>query len=280
MSPPDGRAKVLAVQTTVTVGRDKLWAEDSEGAGPVVVLLHPGIADARVWDPVWPELARSCRVIRYDVRGYAKSPPATENYTLVADLRAVLDQRGVTGAHLVGTSMGGATAIDFALAEPDRVESLVLLCPGVSGYPWPDEPELEAEEARLTAAGDEDGLLRLSLRQWAAAGDDPVVADLMRTAMRAWPNEEEFQQEGPTAYDRLEEVRVPAVLLLGDRDWPALIACDEELARRIPGCRLVRAPGVDHLPSLRAPELVTATILDSVANAGPDVPGAPTEPAG
>jgi 3-oxoadipate enol-lactonase len=106
------------VQTTVAVGPDELWVEDSGGSGPVVVFLHEGIADSRMWDPIWPELTAACRVVRYDVRGYGRSPAATQEYTPAGDLRAVLDQLQVASAHLVGCSMGGATAVDLALAEP------------------------------------------------------------------------------------------------------------------------------------------------------------------
>jgi 3-oxoadipate enol-lactonase len=253
------------VQTTVAVGPDQLWVEDSGGSGPVVALMHAGIADSRMWDPLWPELAGACRVIRYDVRGYGRSPAATHEYTLAGDLRAVLDQLQVPSAHLVGCSMGGATAVDLALAEPGRARSLVLLCPGVSGYPWPADPEVDAESEALTKAGDEEGLVRLALREYGRAGpDDPLAVDLMRAAARAWPNEQRYQREGKPAFGRLSELRVPTVIMVGDRDRPMLIACDEEMAKRIPGCTLIRMPGVDHLPTLRAPELVAQTILERV----------------
>jgi 3-oxoadipate enol-lactonase len=249
----------------VDVGADRVWVEDSGGQGPVVVLLHPGIADSRVWDGVWSQLTRSCRAIRFDVRGYGRSPLATEPYTIVGDILAVMDHLGVDRAHLVGCSMGGAAAMDLAVLHPDRVSSLVLLCPGVHGYPWPDEPDIDAEYERLEAAGDEEGLLQLSLREWAAAGHEPYVVDLVRAAMRAGPNEEAFQRRVEPSYDRLGELRLPAVLMVGDRDRASLIAADMAVAERIRGCRLVTMPGVDHLPSVRVPDLVARTILEQVA---------------
>jgi pimeloyl-ACP methyl ester carboxylesterase len=221
-----------------------------------------------MWDTIWPELTGTCRVIRYDVRGYGRSPAATQEYTLASDLRTVLDQLQVASAHLVGCSMGGATAVDLAVAEPRRVHSLILLCPGVSGYSWPADPEVDAEEKALTEAGDDEGLVRLALREYGAADpDDPVAVDMMRAAVQAWPNERRYQRESEPAFCRLSELRVPTVIMVGDRDRPMLIACDEEMAGRIPGCELIRMPGVDHLPTLRAPELVMRTILKRVAEA-------------
>ena len=255
---------VWAMQTMVAVGADKIWAEDSGGAGPELVLLHEGVGDARMWDPIWPAVTDRFRVIRYDVRGYGRSPAPTENYTLLADLQDVLAHFSVTSAHFAGCSMGGATAVELALAEPDRVKSLVLLSPGISGYQWPTEPEIDAEYGALAAAGDEEGLMQLCLRIWGAAGPDPFVTDLARSAVRAWASDD-FEQEGEPSWGRLEEIRTPTVVMVGDKDKPALIDCDEQAAARIAGCTLIRMPGVDHYPTVRAPELVLRTIMSHCA---------------
>ena len=252
------------MQTTITVGTDRIWAEDSGGSGPTLVLLHEGVGDSRMWDPVWPELAADCRVIRYDVRGFGQSPPATQEYTLLADLQTVLDHFEVSSAHFAGCSMGGGTAVEFALAEPSRVQSLTLLCPGITGYAWPEEPDLDALFETLVAAQDEDGLVDLCLRVWGAAGATPFVLELSRSAVRAGANEERFQRQGEPSFDRLGEVRVPTVIMVGDLDRPALIDCNEQAAARIPGCKLIRMPGVDHYPTAREPGLVTAKILHNV----------------
>jgi 3-oxoadipate enol-lactonase len=259
------------METTVTVGGDKVWAQDSGGSGPVVVLLHPGVGDSRQWDRVWPALIADCRAIRYDVRGFGRSAAATQEYTLVGDLRRVLEHFQVERAHLVGCSMGGGAAVDLALAEPDRVQSLTLLCPGISGYAWPEEPGLQAEFAALAAAEGEEGIVAGYQRLWAAAGAEPEVMEQLRSAVRAEPNEEEYQRPAEPAFDRLDELSVPTVLLVGDLDRPALIALNQEAARRIPGCQLIWMPGVDHMPALRDPELISATILAQVRGSEPVV---------
>ena len=253
--------------TTVKVGADRIWVQDSGGPGPAAVLLHPGIADARSWDLVSPALTERLRVIRYDARGYGRSPSPTEEFRHLDDLVAVLDQLAVPSAHLVGCSMGGANAIDLALASPERVQSLTLLCPGVTGYKWPAEPELDAEAAAAQEAG-ADAVLALSLREWAAAGAEPLVVDMMRSAVRAWQAEEGFVRDAEPAFDRLADVRAPTVLMVGDLDRAALIECDEAVAARIGGCELITMPGVDHLPAIREPDLVTQTIFRQCGRAG------------
>lgn len=157
--------------------------------------------------------------------------------------------------------MGGTAALEFALAEPRRAESLVLLAPGITGYPQPSEPELEAEFEALGAVGDDDGLADLVVRIWGAAGSSPVVLEQARSAVRAYRNQEEYMRQGEPVFGRLAQVSAPTVLMVGDKDVPGLIASNQAAAERIPGCELIRMPGVDHYPTFREPRLVLDTIL-------------------
>lgn len=256
------------METMLTVGADKIWAEDSGGAGEALVLLHEGVGDSRMWDPIWPQLTAAFRTIRYDVRGYGRSPAPTENYALLTDLIAVLDHFRIGSAHIAGCSMGGGTAVNLALAAPHRVRSLVLLCPAITGYDFPDEPEVNAEFEARASAGDEAGLVDLIVRLWGAAGPDPLVTELARSAVRAFPGEEEFQQPDDPAFGRLEEIGAPSVIMVGDKDRVPIMESNEQAAARIPGCTLIRMPGVDHFPTVREPRLVAETILAHCREAG------------
>lgn len=120
----------------VLVPGGMLRGEDA-GSGEPVVMLHAGGTDRRVWEPN-ADLLRNegYRVIRCDMRGYGQSPPSEAPFSLVADALAVLDACGVDSAHFVGLSMGAATSVDLAIAEPSRVRTLTLVAPGLSGYEW------------------------------------------------------------------------------------------------------------------------------------------------
>jgi pimeloyl-ACP methyl ester carboxylesterase len=252
------------MELRVPVDGGEVWADDSgrphQGA-TTLVLLHPGVGDSTIWDPVLPQWMPKHRVVRFDVRGYGRSPAPTATYSTVDDLGSVIDHCGLDRVHLVGTSMGGGTAIAYALAQPERVASLVLICPGIPGYEWPADPDGGEFEAVLTAR-DFDGLYAIAKRTWAAAGDDPAVERLLRRAVRAWSYESEYEAPDPDVFSRLGEVAVPTVLLIGDLDRPALVESNEEAARRIPGCRLVWLPGVDHFPTIRVPDVIAATVLE------------------
>ncbi len=254
----------------IPIGADAVWAEDSGGDGEPLVLLHPGIGDLRSWDPVWPALTETFRVVRYDFRGYGRSPAATQPYAWTDDVLAVLEFFGLDSAHLVGNSQGGATAVELALSRPDTVRSLVLLAPAVGGHPLEGPPEVEARweaAAAALAAGEDEPMVALMLDLWCAAGHDQLVRDLVRSSLSAEAGEEEFLRPLPPALDRLGDVTAPTVLVLAERDFAPLVALNEEMAARIPGCRLVRLVGADHLPQLRAPGVVVETIRDHCVNA-------------
>ncbi|MFF7725255.1 alpha/beta fold hydrolase [Streptomyces sp. NPDC008001] len=228
------------------------------------MLLHPGVGDSRIWDPVLPRLVERHRVIRFDVRGYGRSPAPTAKYSLVDDVVAVLDHFGLSRVAVAGSSMGGAAALNLALADPGRVAALALLVPGVTGYEGISSPAFRAEIARLAEADDIDGLVAFLLRSCAAAGtgDDAEAAAHLRAVIPAWFANHPYQVPDAPAFDRLGEIGVPCVLALGEHDQPEVVRCNEEMAARIPGCRLVRLQESDHMPTLREPDAVARLVLE------------------
>ncbi|MGW6024683.1 alpha/beta fold hydrolase [Streptomyces sp. NPDC055099] len=254
------------MELMVPVKDGEVWAQDSGGEGMPLVLLHPGVADSRVWDGIVPRLAEGRRVIRYDARGYGRSPAPTAPFSLVEDLSAVLDHFDVARAFLAASSMGGTTAIGLALADPARVAGLALLVPGITGNPDFVMEEFTAEVGRLAEAGDMDGIVTLVRRTSAAAGagDDPAAA-LIKAVIPTWFAVHPHHVPDPPAFERLGELDVPCVLALGERDDPEVVRCNEQMAARIPGCRLVRLRNSDHFPTLREPDAVTDLILEAYA---------------
>jgi 3-oxoadipate enol-lactonase len=259
----------------VAVDGGELWADDSGGDGPPLVLLHPGVGDSRFWEPVLPALTAAYRVIRYDARGFGSSPAPAVKYSLYDDLLAVLGHYGLDRVAVTGCSQGGATALSLAVEQPARVAALVLLCTGVPGYPWKDEPEpddseLQADYTRAFTAGDVDGLVAVNAKVWAAGtgGLTPAVLEQLRSAARAELARGDLEQRNPKAWDRLSSIAVPSALLVGDADYPPLVKVNKLAAARIPGCELTVVPGLDHLPALREPDLVTQVITRTLARAG------------
>jgi 3-oxoadipate enol-lactonase len=241
------------VELTVPVPGGEIWADDTGGGGTPLVLVNPGWAVASIWLPLMGVLGDRYRVIRYDDRGFGRSPVPAVPFTRLDDLRAVLDQAGVADAVIVGHSGGGGTALALALSDPERVASLILVAPGAPDYPWPPDDPYVAEFMRLYSAGDQDGLVRLGLATWAAAGSDAAARTEVSAAVAGFFRVGELGQPDPPVYGRLGEIRAPSVVVRGDREYPMVADCTDRIAARIPGCGHVIIPGADHLLPLRAP---------------------------
>ena len=110
-----------------------ILAHDDDGSGRAVVLLHSGICDRRMWEPQAAALRATHRVIRPDLRGFGDSPLPGERFRFSDDVVALLDHLEVERAAFVGSSLGARVALEVAVARPERVDSLVLLCPAFRG---------------------------------------------------------------------------------------------------------------------------------------------------
>jgi 3-oxoadipate enol-lactonase len=257
---------------------------ESGGNGGAIVLLHQGIADRRVWNREFPLLIRNHRVVRYDFRGFGRSTAATSTYSPVSDLLAIMDALEVAHPLIVGPSMGGKIALDFALAHPTRIGALLLVAPGYSGMDYDHVPggmaTFERDERLSKAAVDAwaDGNLEgatENLRQlWAAALKGPDLV-LFRKMVR--DNAKEVFEErsgqfeirvGEPAAGRLNEIRVPTRILVGDLDNPAMPHCANFLARGIAGAQVQLIPGADHFVNLSAPDAFD-TALHELARSVP-----------
>ena len=111
---------------------------EQAGAGSPVVLLHEGIGDSRMWEPQWSPYSERFRVVRYDMRGFGKSPPAVGTYSLSGDLVELLDGLQLGPVALIGMSLGGSVAMETTIARPDLVSKLVLVAPGLRGFEMDD----------------------------------------------------------------------------------------------------------------------------------------------
>ena len=120
----------------VEVDGSRLYYQEC-GAGPkAVILLHDGVVNSAVWDDVWPTLCKQFHVIRYDRRGYGRSPATRKPYYEADDVAAIIRDRRVSKAALVGSSHGGNIAMTVALRYPAQIGDLVLIGPEAEGFPY------------------------------------------------------------------------------------------------------------------------------------------------
>src|SRR5262249_55458437 len=172
------RQAIVAVMALVDVKGTRLWIE-TEGSGPAVLFLHGGRGASRRWTPVGRGLARQFRAIRYDYRHYGRSDSPGGAFATLDDLFAVLDAVEVDRTALVGLSMGGAIAIDAALAHPERVWAVAHIAGALTGLPLDLASEDEyAEYEAAVERGDLDAAMKFDFAMWAPLGTDEHLREL------------------------------------------------------------------------------------------------------
>jgi 3-oxoadipate enol-lactonase len=243
------------------------------GAGPAAILFNHTSTSNLSWSERFLEtLAEALTIVTPDYRGTGLSSPALTEFTLAdlaADGIAVLDAEKIDRATVIGASMGGAVAQEFALSFPDRVSALVLLGT-FSGnkHLVPPDPrvikiferalEVETKVERWRQAlpatysqeflrGHEDLALELELKGLRYTTDDTLR--LHGRAISAFD-----------AYDRLPSVAVRCLVIHGTADPVIPFENGEILAERLPGSELVALQDVGHLPAVERP-LETADLI-------------------
>ncbi|HEX7956163.1 MAG TPA: alpha/beta fold hydrolase [Pyrinomonadaceae bacterium] len=242
---------------------------EAMGRGPAVVLLHGGLNDSRLWDAQMKPLAKRFRVVRYDLRGFGRSNAERVEFWPTEDLRALLDFLKIERATLVGLSLGGIVAADFALEHPERVARLVLVGAGLRGNNQP--PDEGAVAARRVGASEgAEKYFEAFLRSDLLAGvrTRPRERELMRRMMvenykaNAYVSAGYSQSPEPPTAQRLGQIKTPTLVVVGDLDGKALQYNADALARGIPGARKVTLKGVSHHPPLESPREFNRVLLD------------------
>ena len=251
-----------------------LYVEQA-GAGSPVVLLHEGIGDSRMWEPQWGPYSERFHVARYDMRGFGQSPPAVGTYSLSGDLVALLDELELGPAAVIGMSLGGAVAMEATIARPDLVSRLVLAGSGLRGFEMNAETKAgwDEEEAALER-GDDDEAVEINMRMWVDGPSrtpdqvDPELrrkmAEMQRRAIDIWREAGEEGEHRPLVEDwgeRLGEISVPTLVLVGELDRPEMLEISEKLEAEIPNARRETIAGTAHVMNMEQPEEFDRLVL-------------------
>ena len=245
----------------------KLYYE-ALGKGPAVVLIHGGLVDSRLWDDQMKLLSKRFRVVRYDLRGYGRSAAAAEPFSHLEDLRGLLDFLKIEKATLVGLSLGGIVAADFALEHAGRVERLVLVGPGLRGdkQPPPKDAAAALEAMRQGAEAFADASLKRELYAAVRPGtcEHARLRQMLLDNFKALPSLRPGlikYPETPTA-ERLADIKAPTLVIIGSRDGQNLRNIADTLASQIPGARKVMIQGSSHHPPVEKPKEFNRALLN------------------
>lgn len=272
----EGKSKARGV---AQVNGTKLYYEMA-GKGRTVVLIHGGLADSRLWDDQFDELAKHFRVVRYDLRGFGKSAFSMGPYSHIEDLYALLKFLKVKKASLVGLSLGGVIAVDFTLEHPEMVNALILASSGLRGH----TSARNEKSVAVQKAAEEQGMEK-AIEMWlehpffATGQKNPVYVQRMRRMLA-----ENFRYWGPTptpiiitwptrpSIERLSEIKAPTLIIVGEQDAPNIRAIADTLEAGIAGAKKVVIPGVSHHLNMEKPKEFNETVLEFFQQQGTHAP--------
>lgn len=244
----------------------KLYYE-VKGAGRPLVLIHGGQMDRRMWDIQFDVFAKRFRVVRYDVRGYGKSDVPAKGFSHEDDLHSLLKFLRVDKVSIIGLSLGGRIAVDFALKYPQMVDALVLAGPGLSGYRYEDRSGWEIIEAARDEGFARATEMWLKHPYMAPAMQNPAISQKIRQITtenaHTWLENPLFERDlKPPAIKRLSEIRAPTLIVVGALDVPDIQKIADTLTTGIVGAKkqVIRKAG--HIVNMEKPEEFNQIALD------------------
>ncbi|MDN3556838.1 alpha/beta fold hydrolase [Halomonas maura] len=248
--------------------------EDS-GAGLPIVLGHGFLCSGKMWREQVPVLAEHYRVINPDLRGHGRSGHISEPFTLydaVSDVIAVLDELGIERAIWCGLSIGGMVALRGALSHPDRVAGLILMDTDAGAETAWHRVKYRAMGATARAFGFRPLLPSIAKLMFGATTRRENRALVSEWMARVAENHVPSMLLGLDALikrdsvlDRLEEIRVPALVLVGEEDRSLPVALSRRIHERLPDSTLTVIPRAGHLVALEQPAQVNEAMARFLA---------------
>jgi non-heme chloroperoxidase len=260
----------------------------SVGSGEPVVLLHGGQGDYRSWEPQIDELSRYYQVVSYSRRyNYPNRNPhtATNHSALVeaADLDALIKALRLKRVNLVGTSMGAATALALAVEHPGKIRSLVLAEPPLlswakrfpeGGKLFDDFMKRIQDPARdAFAAGNDEAAMRFFVDGFAAPGRFDSLKPEARLVVMQNAGFFKMITRSKDPYPDITRrqtwaLRMPVLVITGEKTGELNRRIDEELARMIPRARSATIPAAGHGSPRENPGVFTEVVMNFLETSG------------
>ena len=236
------------------------------GEGPPVVLLHGWACNRHFWDEQVQSLSRTHRVLAPDFRGRGESGVPEDGYTLerlAGDVHAVMSALKMRPAAVVGHSMGGMVAQQLAINHPQDPSALALVATAAA------DPERQLISGRILAESAQDGYrpaFDRYLPGWFSQDADPEMKEWVRSQMMRTPERVALalvdDYKDLDFRGDLPKVRVPALVIGAASDASTVPSRSEEIARLIPGARLVVISRAGHFVQLERPDEVTTALTE------------------
>jgi 3-oxoadipate enol-lactonase len=237
--------------------------------GPPIVFLHGVGGDHATWRPQLRHFAARYRCFAWDMPGYGASPPPPEMTfpRLARALVDLLDALDLPKINLVGQSLGGMIAQEFASAFADRLLSLTLVATspafGRADKDW-QQKFIDDRIGALERGATMPQLARANVQRIVGPGADPAGVEIAVGCTANLPVESYKQAirmiVGFDRRDALPSIKVPTFAIAGEVDSVAPAPMMEKMAERIRGARFLAVPGAGHLINLERPDAFNAAL--------------------
>lgn len=238
------------------------------GDGPPFVMIHAGVADSHQWNNEFTYFSQNYRIVRYDLRGYGQSEPVDGEYSNLGDLTALLDHLKLDSTPLIlmGCSMGGGLAMDFAFLHPSRVKALIMVGSGPSGLKLDvPTPDIYAEAEAAYNAKDWDRLAELETQIFfdgTRRTPDQVDQSMRQLTVDMIRNSLNHEAKGlgkrlpdteNPAAPRLSELLCPVLIIVGEHDTPYILAAADYMLENVRSAQKALMDDAAHLPNMDHP---------------------------
>lgn len=253
----------------INIDKAKIYYEIA-GAGTPFVMIHAGVADRRQWNNEFVYFSQKYQVIRYDMRGYGNSKPVEGEFSHLQDLVSLLDALGIHEPMVImGCSMGGGLAMDFALTNPSRVKALIMVDSGPNGLELDVEvPSLSkfADAEKAFESGDLDLVAEIETQIWFdGIGRTPdqvnptmrkLLYEMNRLALSHEAKElgKRLPNTETLAFEHLESLNMPVLIIVGSHDRPFTLAAADYMKEKIKFSKKVIINDAAHLPNMDQPQ--------------------------
>jgi pimeloyl-ACP methyl ester carboxylesterase len=251
---------------------------EQKGSGDVIVLLHAGLQNHTMWEEQVKSLSENFSVITIDLPFHGSTTGIDTNILAKDIIKIILDSLHLQKIYIAGLSMGASVAQDFIIAHPERINKAILISAGVNGYEkkFPIDSLSMAWYAQFTNALNAKDTARAALEFTKAWGEgidhrgdsltkpaskyvyNTTLATLKQYKMEGWPN----LQNNPPAMEGLAGIKLPVLIIHGDKDLPFITTASQYMEKTIPGAKRVLIKDVAHMLNMEKPAEVNRLMIE------------------
>jgi pimeloyl-ACP methyl ester carboxylesterase len=254
----------------IKVQDGKLYYEMNGHGDETIVFIHDGLVHGKVWDNQFSTFSEKFSVIRYDRRGYGRSPKPEKTYSNIEDLHQLFTFLKIDKAILIGMSAGGGLSIDFTLKHPDKVSSLVVVGAVVSGFGYSDHFISRGGRLEIADYDNPEKLLQYIVMEdpYEIAPQNKEVREKLWKLMEIFPQNIDFSknrlaiQPDRPALGILNEIQIPTLIVVGEFDIPDVFVHAGAIEAGISFAQKVIIRDAGHLVPLEQPELFNEKVLN------------------